>query len=64
MLMRNTHDSLNPNLSFGQPVGLSGANPHETRRLGLLPQAIFPKLNGSECSHRTGMSVFAKDIPT
>jgi len=24
-----------PNLSFEQPVGLSGANPHETRKLGL-----------------------------
>jgi len=56
--------SIHPNLSFEQPVGLSGANPHETRKLGLLPQAKVPKSSGSEWSRRSGMSLFAKDIPT
>jgi len=55
---------INPNLSFEQPVGLSGANPHETRKLGLLPQAKVPKSSGSEWSRRSEMSMFAMDIPT
>jgi len=53
-----------PSLSFEQPVGLSGTNPHETRKLGLLPQAKVPKLSGSEGSRWSEMSMFVKDIPT
>jgi hypothetical protein len=52
-----------PNLSFEQ---LSGC-PEQTltkRELGLLPQAKVPKLSESEWSYWSGMSVFAKDIPT
>ncbi len=37
---------INPHLSFEQPVELSGANPHETRKLGPLPQTKVPKLFG------------------
>ncbi len=55
---------INPHLSFEQSVWLSGANHHETRKFGLLPQIKVTKLNGSEWSCRSGMSVFAKDIPT
>jgi len=49
---------------FKQLVGVSGANLHETRKLGLLPQAKVLKLSGREYRRRSGMSAFVKDIPT
>ncbi len=51
-------------LSLEHSDGLSGANPHETRKLDLLPQAKVPKSSGSEWGRWSRMSVFAKDIPT
>jgi len=51
---------INPHLSFEQPVGLSGANPHETRKISLLLLAKAPKLAGSKYTHRSAMSEFEK----
>ncbi len=55
---------LNVNLPFEQPVGLSRANPHEKRKLGLPLQAKAPKLSGNEWRHRSEMSALGKDVPT
>lgn len=46
--------SFNPHLSFEQLVGLSGANPHKTRKRGLLlTAATVSKSNASRDSPRS-----------